>query len=218
LFDRAVLRVLLKVVLLSLALFALLGVGAFFGLSALFAFWGWDREGGLAAAAAAALIAVFSGVLLFRVVAVFIMSIFADEIVDAVERRHYPLAAEKARPPGYALGLRMGLASVGRALLYNLLAAPVYAVLLFTGIGVAIAFLFVNALLLGRDLSDMVAARHVDGMSALSTFTGMGRGQRFLLGLMASAAFLVPLVNLLAPVIGAAMATHLTHRSRAGVV
>jgi uncharacterized protein involved in cysteine biosynthesis len=38
-----------------------------------------------------------------------------------------------------------------------------------------------------------------------------------MLGLLASAAFLVPLVNLLAPVIGAAMATHLTHRSKAGL-
>ena len=50
--------------------------------------------------------------LLFRVVAIFVLNIFSDDIVDAVERRYYPDQAETAKPPGYALGVKMGLASV----------------------------------------------------------------------------------------------------------
>ena len=44
----------------------------------------------------------------------------------------------------------------------NLLMTPVYVALLVSGVGTAAAFFVVNAWLLGRDLTDMVAARHMD--------------------------------------------------------
>jgi uncharacterized protein involved in cysteine biosynthesis len=40
------------------------------------------------------------------------------------------------------------------------------------------------------------------------------KGQRFLLGLADATLFLIPFVNLAAPVLGAAMATHLFHGRR----
>ena len=54
----------------------------------------------------------------------------------------------------------MGLASAGRGIGYNLLASPIYIGLLVTGVGTAFAFLAVNAILIGRDLQDMIASRH----------------------------------------------------------
>ncbi|ASK88521.1 EI24 domain-containing protein [Sphingorhabdus sp. SMR4y] len=208
--DRKTLVILLKVVLLTVLLFALFGIMAYFGLHWLFAWLGW-AEGGFAAAAAAAIIAILTGVLLFRIVAIFVLNIFSDDIVDAVERRYYPERAERAKPPGYATGIRMGLASAGRALGYNILAIPLYVLLLVTGVGVPIAFFTINAILLGRDLQDMVAARHVEDYRNLSAEWSLPKLQRFILGLIAALLLAVPFVNFLAPVLAAAMASHLVH-------
>ena len=208
--DRAILVILLKVILLTLLLFAIFGVAAYFGLVWLFAWLGWT-DGGLAAAAAAAIIAILTGLLLFRIVAIFVLNIFSDDIVDAVERRYYPDRAETAKPPGYVIGIKMGLASAGRALGYNILAAPVYILLLVTGIGAPIAFFAVNAILLGRDLQDMVAARHAADYRNLTAGSSLPKLERFVLGLVTALMLAIPFVNFLAPLLGAAMATHLVH-------
>ena len=42
----------------------------------------------------------------------------------------------------------------------------------------------------------------------------IGRGSRWLMGLLSAIAFLVPLVNLLAPIWSAAMAVHMLHGQR----
>ena len=199
--DRTILAILLKVILLSLLLFAIFGVAAYFGLVWLFAWLGWN-DGGFAAAAAAAIVAIF------------VLNIFSDDIVDAVERRYYPDRAETAKPPGNVLGIKMGFASAGRALGYNILAAPLYAVLLVTGIGAPIAFFAVNAILLGRDLQDMVAARHFPDFQNPDRSWALGKVERFILGLIAALLLAIPFVNFLAPLLGAAMATHLVHRKK----
>lgn len=208
--DRTILAILLKVMMLTILLFALFGVAAYFGLLWLFASLGWT-QGGLAAATAAVIIAILTGLLLFRIIAIFVLNIFSDDIVDAVERRYYPERAETAKAPGYALGIRMGLASTGRALGYNIVAAPLYILLLVTGIGVPIAFFVVNGILLGRDLQDMVAARHVSDYRNLAAEWSLPKVQRFVLGLIAVLLLAIPFVNFLAPVLAAAMATHLVH-------
>ena len=212
--DRRILLLLSKVVVISLLLFVLLGIGVYFGLVWLFAWLGWN-DGGFAAAAAAAIIGLLSAILLFRIIAVAVLNIFSDEVVDAVERRHYPYRAAMARPPGYVVGLRMGLSSAGRALGYNLLALPVYLLLMFTaGIGTALAFMVVNALLLGRDLQDMVAARHSPDPPVIDDEWRLDPARRFGAGLVTTLLFSVPFANLLAPIIGAAMATHMVHQQR----
>ena len=213
LFDRAILVLLLNILLLTLALLIVMGIGLYFGLV-----WGFDRllpqDGGFAAAATAAVISVLAALLLFRVVAMFVINIFSDDVVDVVEKCYYVSKAERARPPSYALGLRMGLASAGRAIAYNLLASPIYIGLLITGIGTAIAFFVVNAILIGRDLQDMVASRHVEDYRQLGDQWHLPKVKRFLLGLTTALLLAVPFVNFLAPIIGAAMATHLVHRQQ----
>jgi uncharacterized protein involved in cysteine biosynthesis len=98
-----------------------------------------------------------------------------------------------------------------RALLYNAIALPFALILLFTGVGAPMLFLAVNAVLVGRDLDEMVAARHPH-----LRLERASRTSRFILGLIANLLLLVPLVNLLAPIIAAAMATHLFHQRAAG--
>ena len=204
--DPAVLRVLATSLALTLALFALLGAGLWWGLDALLA----GRSGALAGAAAAVL-TVLAGWLLFRAVAVLVIGLLGDAVVAAVERRHYPAA--RARPVPLDRSVRMGLASAGRFVGVNLLLAPAYLVLLATGVGTAALFFAANAWLLGRDLPDMVAARHLPP-PAMRAWRRATAARRFLLGLAGTGLFVVPGLNLLAPVLGAAMATHMYHGRR----
>lgn len=206
--DPAVMRVLAKSVLVTLAIFAVFGVALFFGLTTFFAWMGW-ADGGFASAAAAVVIAVVAGWLLFRVVAVAVLQFFADEIVIAVEEKHYPQAAQSARKLPFAEDLGNSLRGIGRTLGVNFLALPVALVLLVTGIGPAVVFLGVNAWLLGRELTDMAWLRHRGGSAQANPVPG---GQRALLGLVVAAIMLVPFANFVAPVLGAAAGTHLTHR------
>jgi len=156
------------------------------------------------------LLAVLLLWLLFPAVAIGVISAYMDRIIGLVETRHYPEAAVRARPIGWSAGLALGLRSALRLLLYNLIALPLYLVLLVTGVGTIIAFLLVNGLAFGRDLGEMVAARHGD-RAARRAWLRASRGDRALIGLVVSAVFLVPFANLFAPVLGAAMIVHAYH-------
>ncbi|PKP62803.1 MAG: hypothetical protein CVT87_05445, partial [Alphaproteobacteria bacterium HGW-Alphaproteobacteria-9] len=147
--------------------------------------------------------------LLFRIVALAVLQFFADEIVAAVEARHYPAQAATARALPFRRDLANSLRGLRRALGYNALALPVAGALIFTAIGPALVFLTVNAVLLGRELTDMAWLRHCAGDEAGNP---AGRGERMLLGAAIAGMMLVPLVNLIAPIIGAAAGAHLVLR------
>lgn len=207
--DAATLRLLVQVIGLTLLIFALSGTLLWLAVDA----WvtpRWiapDSSYATLAGLGVAVLLLVAFWLLFRVVAMAVMGLFTDGIVASVEEDHYPAAAARAVTVSFAAGVRLGLRSAGRALVWNLLATPLYLALLFTGIGLPIALLLVNAALLGRDLEEMVAARHpgADGEQRLP------RRLRWTLGLVTALAFLVPVLNLVAPVFGAALAVHLFH-------
>ena len=209
--DRRVQSLLVRVVLLTLLTFLILGFAMWWVLGWGMSWIGMDRFGVSAdnASVFGAFLAfvtmVFSALLLFRIVAVSITWIFADDIIDAVEDRHYPKHAMTGNRPGLVSGAQMALRSIMRVIGYNLLALPVYLLLLFTGIGTAIAFLLVNALLLGRDLEDMLVARHGKEHGA------MRKLPRLLLGLAGTAGMLIPFFNLIVPVLATATAVHMAH-------
>ncbi|MGV3554523.1 MAG: EI24 domain-containing protein [Croceibacterium sp.] len=205
--EGAVLRLLMKTVLLTLAIFAVLGVAGFYGLDAGLAWAGLEDDRGASALLAVA-VTIIAGWLLFRVVALAVLQFFADEVVSAVERRSYPAAAAEARKLGLGAETRLALRGAARALLANLIALPFALALLFTAIGPAVVFWAVNAWLLGRELVDMVWLRHCPAPGAPSP---VGRAERFLLGGAVAALFMIPFANLLAPILGAAAATHLVH-------
>ncbi len=212
--DRAILGVIAKSLALTLVIFGIVGVAAVFVTRAVVAAYGWGDDAGFAAAAAAGLAVIIGAWLLFRAVAIPVIGLFVDEVVAAIEARHYPAAAQIARPATFALSLRLALASLARLILLNLLAVPLYAVLLFTAIGPLILFLAINALLLGRDLGEMVAVRHLDA-SARKDWLRVTRGERAIMGAIVTGIFMIPIINLIAPIVGAGMATHLFHRRQA---
>ena len=211
--DPAILKVLGKSLVITLAIFLLLGWGLSFGFDAALAWAGLDDTGG-AGTLLAVLVTIIGAWLLFRFVALFVLQFFADEVVRAVEAKHYPREAGSARSLPFGEELANGIRSTGRALLVNLVALPFAIALLVTGIGTAILFWAVNAFLLGRELQDMVWLRHRADRNEIAP---LGQGRRFLLGGAVAALLLLPFVNLLAPVLGAASATHMVHRRRAGL-
>lgn len=209
--DRRVQSLLVRVVLLTLLAFLVLGfamwwvLGWGIGLIGLEGFGVTADNASIFGAFLALATTLFSTLLLFRIVAVTITWIFADDIIDAVEDRHYPKHAMTGKRPGLANGVQMALRSMLRVIGYNLLALPVYLLLLFTGIGTAIAFLLVNALLLGRDLEDMLVARHGKEHGTIRKLP------RLLLGLAGTVGMLVPFFNLIVPVLATATAVHMVH-------
>jgi len=212
--DRAIVRVLALSLAVTLAIFVLVGAGLYVGIDAALAWATGQRDETGLAAVATVVVGVGIAWLAFRIVAIAVIGLFADDVVAAVEARHYPAALVSARPVGLAASLRMSAGSAMRALVANIVMLPVYLLLLLTGVGTPIAFLLVNGWLLGRDLGDMAAARHLP-VAALRPLAKANRVERMLLGVAVAGLLVVPVVNLFAPIIGAAMATHLFHRGKA---
>jgi CysZ protein len=207
--DRPILVVLLKSLLLTLIVLATAGVGLWFGVRALTAAW-FDASGSALAATLAVIASLAIAWVIFRAVAIAVVGLFGDQIVVAVEAKHYPARLATARNVPFARALAIGLGSAGRALLVNLILVPAYILLLVTGVGAPALFFVANGWLLGRDLTDMVAARHTDG-AAMKAWRKESAFSRFGLGLIVTFMLSVPGLNLVAPVLGAAMATHLFH-------
>ncbi len=208
--DPAILRVLAKSIAATLAIIVILGLGGWYLLAGYIEQWQLSYGAELGAFIAI-LATVIAGWLLFRVVALAVVQFFADEIVAAVEAKHYPQAHGSARKLTLQRELRSAVRSTARVLLVNLIALPFAIALLITGVGTAILFWAVNGWLLGRELQDMVWLRHV---SEEGEKPPIDVGTRFALGGIVAILLTVPFVNLLAPVIGAAAATHLVHRPR----
>lgn len=210
--DPVIRRVLIRSLAVTLAVFAVTGIALWWGVRAVLAGWLGAQAGGWSAALVV-VVEIVTLWLAFRAVAMAVVGLFADDIVAAVEARHYPKALDTARPVPFMRGIAMGLGSAGRVIAINLILLPLYIVLLATGVGTAAAFLLVNGWLLSRDLGDMVAARHMEAgaMRRWRKATGL---PRLLLGLAVALLFVVPGLNLLAPVLGASMATHFFHRRR----
>ena len=208
--DPAILKVLGKSLVITLAIFVLLGWGLSYGFEAALE-WAGIEDGSDTGTLLAVLATLIGAWLLFRFIALFVLQFFAEEVVLAVEARYYPDAASAARSLPFREEMARGIRSTLRALLVNLVALPFAIMLLVTGIGTALLFWAVNAFLLGRELQDMVWLRHRKDVAEIAP---LGQGKRFLLGGAVAALLIIPFLNLLAPVLGAASATHLVHRRR----
>lgn len=205
--DPKFVRVLTKTILITLVIFGISGVALWLGLYALLARQGvgFGAElGGLIAV----LVTILSGWLLFRIVAIAVLQFFADEVVHAVEAKHYPASLGQARVLNWREELGHTMRSTGRALGVNILALIASIPLLLTAIGPAVLFWAVNGWLLGRELQDMVWLRHRHSDQEPAP---LGQFERFLLGGAIAALMIIPFINFLAPIIGAASAAHLVH-------
>jgi len=189
----------------SLAILAVLciGIWVFLGTTRLFDET-WlentvDVAGGLGA--------VVLAYLLFPAVIGLISSLFLDEIADQVEARHYP-EGKGTREISVKENLVVAARFTGLLLLVNLIALPVYLVLLFFP-PVLIAFsALVNGYLMGREYFELVALRHMDPPAARAAFR-RNRNRLSVAGAVIAVMLGIPLVNLLAPIVATAFMVHL---------
>ncbi len=218
-FDRRFISVLLKAIGLTLAL--LLGLTALLmylisfipSMSFTIPLIGYEvtflEE--LAATASFGLILILSSFLMFPVAALFV-GLFLDEIADAVETRYYPELPEPRRQSWGEI-LTQSIEFMFVLIGANVVALIIY---LLSTVLAPVVFLLVNGYLLGREYFEVVASRRIDKRDAKSL-----RQKHFLAIWMAGALIAIPLsiplLNVLAPVIGVAAFVHLYHRkSRAG--
>lgn len=134
------------------------------------------------------------------------MGIFLEQVADAVEDRHYP-HLPPARPIGLLEGIADGARFLGVVIAVNLVALIAY--LLFAPIA-PLLFWAVNGLLLGREYAQLVALRRSDAAGARA-FRRRHRGLLFAAGVLMAVPLTIPVINLLVPVLGAAVFTHLYH-------
>ncbi|MBI4968735.1 MAG: EI24 domain-containing protein [Rhodospirillales bacterium] len=145
---------------------------------------------------------------LFPAVVSVILGFYLEQVVATVENRHYPnLPRPRAQPvvESVATALRFAAVAVG----LNILFLPLY---LIPVINVG-AFLLLNGYLLGREYFELVAARRLEPLAMHQTRL-RHRGRFLLLGIAAAALLLVPLVNLVAPIVAAAWMVHLLESLR----
>lgn len=215
--DRRIVAILVRSLLVTLLIFALLGTALGWALT------GTDPCGlvgdmacplGATGGGLGALMLTFLAIwFLFPAVALGVVCAYIERIAAVIEARHYPVAAGAARRAGAGRMIAMGMRSALRVIVYNLVALPFYLLLLVTAIGPLLLFVIVNGVAFGRDLGEMVAARHADH-AARRAWLGATRIERTLIGSAVTGLFLIPFVNLIAPVLGAAMTVHLFHQRR----
>jgi CysZ protein len=199
--DPAVQRLLLRCVLLTLATFVVL-IGAvaalLFGLDLTGLSW---LDPVLATAGSA--VALVLAWLLFPVAVGLILGLFAEDVVDLVERRHYP-ALPKA--PGMSLAAQVytGVRFLIVALPLNLIALPLY---LIPGANLPV-YLALNGYLLGREYFELVAGQRLP-LREVSRLRREQRGRLWRAGVVIALMLLIPLFNLVAPVVAIAFMVHL---------
>ena len=188
---------------------AALAVTGLIGLAAWLAGWAaaggpewlaWITQAGGAAAG------VFLGWWLFLPIALGIASLFTDTIAGAVERRHYPgLAA----PSGASALAQMGhgIWFGCKLLMLQILLLPLF----FIPVLGALLALLIAAHGLGAGLLREVALRRMNLAHSRIAWQRL-RWQGWVLGLALALMAMVPVLNLLVPIIGIAAAAHLLLR------
>lgn len=143
---------------------------------------------------------------LFPAVMAGVMAILLDDIAAAVERKHYPgLPPARAQPVGEAI--LSGLAFAAVALVLNLLALPIYLVLLFVPPFNFFVFYLLNGYLLGREYFELVAVRRIE-IAAAKRLRRAYRGRVLLAGVAIAFLLTLPLINLIMPIVATGFMLH----------
>jgi uncharacterized protein involved in cysteine biosynthesis len=141
--------------------------------------------------------------LLFVIIVQLVAGFYLEDIITAVEARHYPdlPPAIKQTASGAALNALQYFATL---VLLNLLALPFYLIPL---LGVLLFYL-VNGYLIGREYYELVALRRIDAKAA-KTLRKAERGKVFGAGLITTVLFSLPILNLVAPIVATAAMVHI---------
>ncbi len=145
----------------------------------------------------------------FPPIATIFMSLYLDDIVDAVEDKHYP---------GHKAGKRLGVSHLAylalrlafMIILLNIIVIPLYIFFFWLPFVPLVIFYTLNSYLLGWGYYEMVAVRHL-GIKEASRHRKSIRGQVLGGGFMITLLYTLPVINLTAPILGAAILAHIFH-------
>lgn len=140
-------------------------------------------------------------------VAAMFTGFFLEDVVQAVEDRHYPNLPPVPRPK-LSDAMVDSFNFFALLLAVNVVLAVVY---LFSGPFMPLLFWAVNGLLLGREYFTLVAMRRL-GRAGAKSLRRRYWLQVWIAGILMTAPLTIPVINLLIPVLGAATFTHLFQR------
>ena len=172
--------------------------------------WGWlnwlIRGGGRLAL-------IVTLLFLLPVIMNLVASCFVDIVVNAVEKARYPdLPKPRHQSPAELAGYVAKFTALMIGI--NLLAMPIYLLLVLFTITAPFAFLFawtVNGYLLGRSNYELVAQRRLTIPKMHEWRAKETGGRVFRAGFVVAALSTIPFVNLIMPVWAACYFTHLFH-------
>jgi uncharacterized protein involved in cysteine biosynthesis len=148
--------------------------------------------------------------LLFPLVLSACVCLFLDRVAAAVEARHHP-----ELPPATGLPLWQSLAVSARFLVAVIVCNVLLLALLIVPPVYPAAYVLVNGALVGREYFELVALRRCS-TTAAQNLRFRHRTELLLMGIVVTAMLTVPLLNLIAPVIGTAAMVHRLEAWRAG--
>lgn len=204
-------RVLLLGVAGTIVLYVLLYLAAGWGLAQLRLFGiGWadraiDVLGGIAV--------LVITLVMFPGVATLVLSFLLEDVALAVEAKHYP-GLPAPRRQGVTEIAWSALRFTAVTVLVNLMALPFYLILLLVGIGIGLFYL-VNGYLLAREYFELAAYRRLPPDQA-DALRRAHIGRLWLLGVAITFLSTLPVINLVAPLIGTAAMVHETEALRRG--
>lgn len=147
--------------------------------------------------------------ILFPAIASFFVTLFLDEIADAVEARYY----SNIPPSGVVSLLKtifLALRFTGLSLVLNLIALPIYLITFwFPPIAFSL-FFCLNGYLFGREYFELVATRHLS-IPNMEVVRKANMRRLFTAGVIITFLLTIPIINLFAPIIGVAAMVHLFH-------
>jgi uncharacterized protein involved in cysteine biosynthesis len=138
----------------------------------------------------------------FPIIVTAMCGVFLEPLADRIERRHYPTAPTPRQVP-LSEQIHSSLRVLLRGIGWNLLALPFY----FIPVLNVLVYTMLNSFLLSREYFQVVAVRHVSLAEAKDLYRvhrkGMLRG-----GLTLALLFIIPGVNLCAPLLATAWMVH----------
>lgn len=143
---------------------------------------------------------------LFPAIVATALSFLLDDVCRAVEARHYPALPPAREPPlveEILDGLRFAAVTIG----LNLLALPLYLLLLFVPPANVLLYYGLNGYLFGREYFELVAIRRLQPDEA-RPLRKRNSGSIFLSGAVVALLLTLPLINIVTPIVATAFMLH----------
>ena len=144
---------------------------------------------------------------LFPILFTLTTPLFFERAVAVIEKQHYP---ELDEPINLGIFDQLGqsLKFLFLSLLINILAIPIYLMLLFLGPVSVGFFIVLNGYLIGKDYFEQIATRRLE-QKQKSIFWKKVRFQTLLAGCINAVMMTIPIINLIAPLVGIIAMVHL---------